>query len=194
MPDKDPKIEEYLNTLFGSEYISFKLEKRVSKNFDRVFPGTRPLVGGLAIDQGICSAAFSAKDFSGNYFYITAGHCAQQNASPVTVKQGADSIGTLYSSGAYNGYWNDSGADVAAIAISSSNKSYKDYDGNIIDDEELFPVYGQIVCLSGRTSGTICGTVSNIGGTYTDDNNIHLKDQVFYTVTGAMGDSGGLVL
>ncbi|MBE1444246.1 hypothetical protein [Paenibacillus sp. OAS669] len=189
----DTDLKNTLTNLFGSKYINFKIEGTVSKKSFATTTPIRPLVGGLSISTfAPCSGAFSVKNSSG-YFYVTAGHCIPQNSAPLNVIQGDSTIGQITSTLPYNGYWTGREVDVAAIPINTADKSYMEYDGNIIDDEELNPIYGQIVCISGAASGKACGTVTNVGGGYSDGNGIWLKNQLFYSVMGTHGDSGGLV-
>jgi hypothetical protein len=192
-------VENELNKMFNPEMISIRVDKK-KENFDRASDKYRAVSGGPMISMGSsgCTNGFSAKNSSGAYYLITAGHCFSGSGAAVyqSYFSGTDrQVGTTSYS---NVYWGTT-ADAGSISVNSAVTTSWISDGNTaqkysIASRQLSDSVGLMVCSSlGYTNTDVCSTVAStdysyLGGTTWFSH--HRKTNI--TVAQA-GDSGSPV-
>ena len=171
------------------EPVSLKTVAPTSRGFS--YP---PLKGGLTIDspQGLtsyrCTSAFVASG-GGSDYLLTAGHCGPVNSGWL---HGSVFIGRMTG----NSFRNGSSADAGKIQIRPTDRSNLVY----ISDSNLRPiravnfsdVVGSSICMSGNTSGYVCGTIRSTDFT-ADYGAVTIYRQRTASFPARAGDSGGPV-
>ena len=174
-----------------------------------------PLRGGREMHSSNgfrCTIAFIARDrfIFQQYWAITAGHCIF--ASGDTKWNARDESGneSLFGNTAFYTFAGGPGADAGIVSIDLwrswatplpipavvvKGSAQTAYDPNYAIRATAFSSLGQILCRTGRTTGTECGEVSNLGADETESYNgvnYQLRNMGELDVCGAAdGDSGG---
>ncbi|MFR9799447.1 S1 family peptidase [Streptomyces sp. MS06] len=149
-------------------------------------PGTfRKLIsGGDAIytSSWRCSLGFNVQDSSGNYYFLTAGHCT-------------DGAGYWYtSSGTTIGYTAGSqfpGNDYGIVRYTNGSVSHPGKVGNQDITRAATPSVGQYVLRRGSTTGTHGGYVTGLNATVNYGNGDIVRGLIQTNVCAEPGDSGG---
>jgi hypothetical protein len=192
------------------------LSKLVSCNVTYCNP---PLRGGREVDATnlICTAAFMVRDNSNpsHLLAMTAGHCNFFGLNPWTANDESNvphTVGngnrwyfagdTGRDAGLINinspGYWSSPYPPAAEVVVkpSSNDAATTTYDPTYTIKATGWSSIGQVLCRTGRTTGTECGVVDDLGAEDTATG----PDGIDYTTTnmghidvcGAQpGDSGG---
>ena len=178
-----------------------------------------PLRGGREMigKHGLCTIAFVARDRidPGRFWALTAGHCIYLTGD--TSWSARDEMGRviLFGTAAFYTYADTSasGADAGIVSINGpcnfcywfnpppipavvvKGSGQTTYDPNYAIHTTSFSSLGQILCRTGRTTGTECGEVSNLGADETqifDGVLYYMRNMGELDVCGAeSGDSGG---
>jgi len=160
-----------------------------------------PLKGGLWVSAPgwACTATLQARSSSAPYqhYGMTAGHCINDAGISATWSHHSTAIG----SGAFNGFYNNSLADIGLfwassqptprnLVYASSHLDIRNITGELTDAQQ--PVGAQI-CKSGANSGWLCGqvTATNVDTTY---GSVRIFDTWRTNFGGLNGDSGGTMM
>ncbi|MBX7251155.1 MAG: S1 family peptidase [Candidatus Promineofilum sp.] len=145
-----------------------------------------------------CTIGFEVQDVFKRWGMLTAGHCIEDLSLPVNARlyHGKLYIGTV-SEYVRNGgvVSTDLGVDGAVILSRSSSTARDDvyHFGEIRDITGPAPEaqIGWFRCMTGMTSGSVCGYVTCTHGTYRDADNLrYYNDLLMIDITAQPGDSG----
>jgi streptogrisin D len=167
------KVEAAAAGLGGAARI-----QRVAGTFDRFITGGDAIIGG-----GVrCSLGFNVQNSSGNFFFLTAGHCG--NVAGTWRNSAGTTLGnTLDSSFPGNDF-----------AIVQYNASFTDHPGTVGSRDITGagnPVVGQSVTRRGSTTGTHTGRVTALNVTVTFNTGETVSGMIQTNVCAEPGDSGG---
>lgn len=188
------KADEYLKELYGD--ITIIEEKKPIEEQARTTPQFH-VQGGLQIGStvsrstgsGYCTLGYTATR-NGEDYLVTAGHCLRNavDRGENNWYQGGEFIGTRSLYGANSNY--DAGIIKLSTAKNATNYIYKNnsFDSKYTRETNGNSYTGQPVCISGVTSGTICGNVTNTNGNVI----IERPDGSTYAATRVIADYGGV--
>ncbi|RBW67986.1 S1 family peptidase [Bacillus taeanensis] len=151
-----------------------------------------PLQGGLSISgpKGQCSMAYLARNNTGKHYAVTAAHCGNSGDS-------------FYQGGSYMGYISNSyhqlGGEVDATGVYIANR--RDVSSRVYGSVYLLTSLetwsgesiGQMVCKSGASTGTTCGTLQSKRVDFYSNGIYHYNFRGTSGMDVISGDSGGTV-
>lgn len=208
----DPRTVSNLENRYGPD----RVEVYQAETVDEAVPpgtlsgndtaGTRyndypPLRGGLYMDDFLnysCTMGFAAQNSNGfRQYMVTAGHCIRKsrNMNGINWRHSAVTIGA----NDLETYTNNSQCDCGTVLLNAgvmndnsiylNSGSYRDVTTIEVTTQDS---QGQSICMSGVTSGVVCGTVESRNVTVLADGK-SFPDQRRASFVARDGDSGGPV-
>nr|WP_237178971.1 trypsin-like serine protease [Paenibacillus sp. MMS18-CY102] len=194
LADLDSQTQHILTSLLPEIPISIM---KVEAPQDTAVRGGEKII---STSGSSCSVGFGAKDSSGQYYVITAGHCSRDYN--VTTGKGTYKSGEGWNySGTYLGFasshWSYYGlSDSMGIAVTSVTVKEMNLNGGLRTitsfQDSANDVVGQLVCKTGYVTGATCGTLKsrNVGYDIDGSTFFNLRGDDTYS---DHGDSGGTV-
>jgi streptogrisin B len=151
-------------------------------------PGTfRKLIsGGDAVHASgwRCSLGFNVRDSSGNYYFLTAGHCTDGAGTWWSDASHSTTLGTTAGS-------SFPGNDYGIVRYSNSSVTKSGTVGNVDITSAATPSVGTTVYRRGSTSGIHSGRITALNATVNYGGGDVVRGLIQTTVCAEPGDSGG---
>ncbi|MEU6402653.1 S1 family peptidase [Streptomyces sp. NPDC046985] len=154
--------------------------KRTSGQFKKLISGGDAIYA----DNWRCSLGFNVQDSSGNYYFLTAGHCTDGAGSWWTSTSHSTTLGTTAGS-------SFPGNDYGIVRYTNGSVAKPGAVGSVDIKSAATPSVGTTVTRRGSTSGIHSGKVTALNATVNYGNGDVVSGLIQTTVCAEPGDSGG---
>ncbi|MBO1331973.1 S1 family peptidase [Streptomyces sp. VRA16 Mangrove soil] len=163
----------------GADAGALRIE-RTAGTFKKLIAGGDAIYGG----QYRCSLGFNVQDSSGNYYFLTAGHCGEVASTWYSNSGHTTTLGT-------NVGYSFPGNDYALVKYTNSSITKSGTAGNTDITSSGTPSVGATVYRDGSTTGIHSGKVTALNATVNYGGGDIVSGLIQTTVCAEGGDSGG---